>query len=114
MIGKTAVGIGVQCEDPKCEWDSVPFMQRSYTSGHRQLMLECLGVDDLLAAPSQQGTHVTIVQRLVTSGRAMLNMLEVQEALEGTGADVHIMSLEGLLFCFVAVFRDLKEDSLTQ
>jgi len=104
MIGKTAVGIGVQCEDPKCEWDSVPFMQRNYTSGHRQLMLDCLGVNEVVAVPSQQETHVTIVQRRLTSGRAMLNMLEVQEGIEGTGADVHIMSLEGLVSCFLAVF----------
>ncbi|KAL0035290.1 hypothetical protein WJX79_010560 [Trebouxia sp. C0005] len=95
LIGKTAVGIGMQCDDPKCEWDSVPFMQRNYTSGHRQLMLDCLGVNKVVAEPSQQGTHVTIVQRRLTTGRAMLNMLEVQEAVEGTGADVHIMSLEG-------------------
>ena len=99
LIGKTAVGIGMQCDDPKCEWDSVPFMQRNYTSGHRQLMLDCLGVNKVVAEPSQQGTHVTIVQRRLTTGRAMLNMLEVQEAVEGTGADVHIMSLEGLLSC---------------
>ncbi|DBA76070.1 hypothetical protein WJX77_012502 [Trebouxia sp. C0004] len=95
LIGKTAVGIGVQCEDPKCEWDSVPFMQRNFTLGHRQLMLDCLGVNEAGAAPSQQGTQVTIVQRRLTSGRAILNMLEVQEAIEDTGTDVHIVSLEG-------------------
>jgi len=79
-------------------------MQRNYTSGHRQLMLDCLGVNEVVAVPSQQETHVTIVQRRLTSGRAMLNMLEVQEGIEGTGADVHIMSLEGLVSCFLAVF----------
>ena len=111
MIGKMAAGIGVQCEDPKCEWDSVAFMQRNYTSGHRQLMLDCLGVNEVMAVPSQQETHVTIVQRQLTSGRAMLNVLEVQEAIEGTGADVHIMSLEGMISCFLAVFWDLNRNS---
>lgn len=105
MIGKTAVGMGVRCDDPKCEWDSVPFMQRNYTSGHRQLMLDCLGVNEVVAVPSQQGTHVTIVQRQLTSGRAVLNILEVQEAVEGTGANVHVMSLEGLTSCFLADLR---------
>jgi len=38
-------------------------------------------------------------------------MLEVQEAIEGTGADVHIMCLEGLNSCFLAAFRNLKAAS---
>lgn len=43
-IRKTAVGIGGQCDQPKCTWDSVAFMQNDYTLGHRQLMLDCLQV----------------------------------------------------------------------
>ena len=93
VIGKTAVGVGVQCGDPKCEWDSIPFMQNAYTSGHRQLMLDCMGIQG--APPSQEETQVLIVQRLVSRGRSMLNVLEVHDAVAATGAKVQIFSTEG-------------------
>lgn len=95
VIGKTAVGIGVQCDDPKCEWDSIPYMQNDYTTGHRQLMLDCMGVED--SQPSQQETQVVIVQRLLSRGRSMLNVLEVHDAVAATGAKVCIFSTEGRL-----------------
>ena len=93
VIGKTAVGIGVQCDDPKCEWDSVPYMQNDYTSGHRQLMLDCLNITE--SEPSQQDTQVVIVQRLLSRGRSMLNILEVHDAIAETGAHVQVFSTEG-------------------
>lgn len=102
IIGRTAVGIGVQCDDPKCTWDSVPFMQRNYTSGHRQLMLDCLEVTE--SQPSQQHTQVMIVQRQLAHGRSMLNVLEVQEALQAAGAQVKVFSTQGKLFgCIYAL-----------
>ena len=97
VIGKTAVGIGVQCDDPKCEWDSVPYMQNDYTSGHRQLMLDCLNIT--ASEPSQQDTQVVIVQRLLSRGRSMLNVLEVHDAIAETGAQVQVFSTEGQLIC---------------
>lgn len=93
VIGKTAVGIGVQCDDPKCTWDSVPFMQINYTLGHRQLMLDCLQVKE--SRPSQQQTEVTVVQRQLAHGRSILNVLEVKDALESSGAHVRIFSTAG-------------------
>ncbi len=103
VIGKTAIGVGVKCnevstdpENPRCEWDSVPYMQPSYTSGHRQLLLDCLGVEDQSTHPSQQDTKVTIVQRILTSGRSMLNVLEMQSSIAETGADVQIVNMEGM------------------
>ena len=95
-ISKTAVGIGVQCDDPKCTWDSVPFMQNNYTSGHRQLMLDCLQLKE--SQPSQQHTQVVIVQRQLAHGRSMLNVLEVQDALVGTGAQVSVFSTAGRVY----------------
>ena len=95
-IGTIAVGIGVQCEDPKCEWDSVPFMQNNYTSGHRQLMMDCLGVDSGHASqPSKNNTRVTIAQRLFTRGRSFLNVVEMQTSLQQHGAAVEVVHLEG-------------------
>lgn len=95
-IGSTAVGIGVQCDDFRCEWDSVPFMQNSYTSGHRQLMLDCLGVETQATQPSQNNTQVTIAQRLFSRGRSFLNIVEMRSAIRETGADVQVVNLEGI------------------
>ena len=94
-IGSTAVGIGVQCDDHRCEWDSVPFMQNNYTSGHRQLMLDCLGVEGQATRPSQNNTKVTIAQRLFSRGRSFLNVVEMRSAIKETGADVQVFNLEG-------------------
>ena len=96
-IAGTAVGIGVQCDDYRCEWDSVPFMQPNYTSGHRQLMLDCLGVNHQSAQPSHRDTKVTIVQRLFSQGRSFLNIVEMHSALKQTGADVQVVNLEGMV-----------------
>ncbi|KAL3145862.1 hypothetical protein ABBQ38_015231 [Trebouxia sp. C0009 RCD-2024] len=93
-IGSTAVGIGVQCDDNQCEWDSVPFMQNKYTSGHRQLMLDCLGVDAQATAPSRNNTRVTIAQRLFSRGRSFLNVVEMQAAIQQHGAAVQVVHLE--------------------
>ena len=38
VIGKTAVGIGVQRNDLKCEWDSAPYTQNGYTTRHKHLI----------------------------------------------------------------------------
>ena len=68
-------------------------MQNSYTSGHRQLMLDCLDISE--SEPSQQETQVVIVQRLLARGRSMLNVLEVHDAIIETGATVQVFSTEG-------------------
>ena len=102
-IGQTAIGIGVRCDDPKCEWDSVPYMQNNYTSGHRRLLLDCLGVEDQSFQPSQQHTQVTIVQRLLTRGRSLLNVLEMQDAVAQTGAQVQIVNMEGVLCSYTCL-----------
>lgn len=95
VIGKTAVGIGVQCDDPKCTWDSVPFMQINHTAAHRQLMLDCLQLQE--SQPSQVQTQVTILQRQLAHGRSILNVLEVKDALESVGADVTVLNTAGAL-----------------
>ena len=69
-IGRTAVGIGVDCEQQACEWDSALLMQNNYTSRHRQLMLDCLGVDESYERPSQAATNVNIAQRMFAHGRS--------------------------------------------
>lgn len=105
VIGKAAVGLGGHCNEfshtdkRQCEWDSISYMQNEYTSGHRQLLLDCLGVDDQTSRPSQRQTKVTIVHRLLAKGRSMLNMLEIQSALAGTGAAVQIVNMEGVCVC---------------
>ena len=103
-IGSTAVGIGVQCEDYQCEWDSVPFMQNNYTLGHRQLMMDCLGIDSQASQPSQNNTRVTIAQRLFSRGRSFLNVAEMQTALQERGAAVDVVHLEGRV-CHLPVAR---------
>ena len=60
-------------------------------------MLDCLEVTESQA--SQQHTQVTIVQRQLAHGRSMLNVLEVQDALQATGAEVNMFSTQGRLFC---------------
>ncbi|DBA68653.1 hypothetical protein WJX79_009266 [Trebouxia sp. C0005] len=101
VIGKTAVGLGGHCNESEhedklqCEWDSISYMQNEYTSGHRQLLLDCLGVTDQSSKPSQQQTKVTIVQRLLAKGRSMLNVLEMKSAIAATGAEVQIVNMEG-------------------
>lgn len=94
-IGSTAVGIGVDCEQQACEWDSALLMQNNYTSRHRQLMLDCLGVDDSDARPSQAATNVTIAQRMFAHGRSFMNVVEMQNAIQETGATVRVVSFEG-------------------
>jgi len=114
VIGKTAVGLGGHCNESEhedklqCEWDSISYMQNEYTSGHRQLLLDCLGVTDESSQPSQQQTKVTIVQRLLSKGRSMLNVLEMESAIAATGADVQIVNMEGVfcaLFAMVAALQ---------
>ncbi|KAA6423691.1 MAG: hypothetical protein FRX49_06262 [Trebouxia sp. A1-2] len=101
VIGKTAVGLGGHCDESEhqdklqCEWDSISYMQNEYTSGHRQLLLDCLGVRDESSKPSQQQTKVTIMQRLLAKGRSMLNILEMKSAIAATGAEVQIVNMEG-------------------
>lgn len=103
VIGKTAVGVGGHCNESEhedklqCEWDSISYMQNEYTSGHRRLLLDCLGVKDEYSKPFQQQTKVTIVQRLMAKGRSMLNVLEMQSAIAATGAEVQIVNMEGVL-----------------
>ena len=97
-IGSTAVGVGVQCDDYRCEWDSVPFMQNNYTSGHRQLMMDCLGVNSQASQPNKNNTRVTIAQRLFSRGRSFLNVVEMQTALQQRGAAVEVVHLEGRLW----------------
>lgn len=70
-------------------------MQNNYTSGHRQLMLDCLGVDGQASAPSKNSTTVTIAQRLFSKGRSFLNVVEMQAAIQHSGAAVHVVNLEG-------------------
>ena len=59
-------------------------------------MLDCLNVT--ASEPSQQDTQVVIVQRLLSWGRSMLNVLEVHDAIAETGAQVQVFSTEGELF----------------
>ena len=109
VISKTAVGVGGHCNESEhedrlqCEWDSISYMQNEYTSGHRRLLLDCLGVTDETSKPSQQQTKVTIVQRLMAKGRSMLNVLEMQSAIAATGAEVQIVNMEGVLCVLFAV-----------
>lgn len=70
-------------------------MQNEFTSGHRQLMLDCLGIDDRDAQPSQVATNVTIVQRMFAQGRSFLNVLEMHDAIKKTGANVQVVNFEG-------------------
>ena len=113
VIGKTAVGLGGHCNESEhedklqCEWDSISYMQNEYTSGHRQLLLDCLGVTDAHSKPSQQQTKVTIVQRLLAKGRSMLNVLEMKSAIAATGAEVQVVNMEGVLCMLFAVFAAL-------
>ena len=79
-------------------------MQNSYTSGHRQLMMDCLGTDSQASQPSKNNTRVTIVQRLFSRGRSFLNDLEMQAALQQRGAAVDVVHLEGRV-CHLAVAR---------
>lgn len=78
-------------------------MQNNYTSGHRQLMLDCLQVKE--SQPSQQHTQVVVVQRQLAHGRSMLNVLEVQDALVGTGAQVSIFSTAGRVYTRYALLH---------
>lgn len=66
MVDKTAVGLGVLCNEKgtMCEWDSVSYMQPDHITGHQQLMLDCSGVTEQPNAVSQHQTQVTLVQRL--------------------------------------------------
>ena len=107
VIGKTAVGVGGKVCDNNpsgqgCEWDPVHHLQNEYTSGHRQLMLDCLGVEDDQAHPSQQDTQVTIVQRHYWAGRTLLDVLKMQNAIQGTGAQVQVVTMEGNFLRFQA------------
>jgi len=99
IIGKTAVGVGVKaCDsDPNgCDWDAVHHMQNAYTSGHRKLMLDCLGVEDDQTQPSQQNTQVTIVQRHYWHGRSLLDVLQMADVVRHTGARVQVTTFEGI------------------
>lgn len=97
IIGKTAIGIGAPCEtsDIQCEWDAVQYMQNKYTSGHRKLLLDCLNLEDQVTEPSQRNSQVTVVQRPIQKGRSILNVLEVQDVISDTGAQVQIVNMEG-------------------
>lgn len=102
VIGKSAVGVGVKgCDGDltNCEWDSVHHLQNQYTSGHRKLMLDCLGVADDQAQPSQQSTQVTIVQRHYWAGRSLLDVAQMQTAVNSTGAQVQVVNMEGTHLC---------------
>ncbi len=83
-------------------------MQNEYTSGHRQLLLDCLEVTDESSQPSQQQTKVTIVQRLLAKGRSMLNVLEMKSAIAATGAEVQIVNMEGVFCVLFAVVAALE------
>ena len=74
-------------------------MQPHYITGHRQLMLDCLGVADAAEPVSQQQTHVTMVQRFFKRSRSMLNILEMQNSISSTGAHVDIVNMEGMQQC---------------
>ena len=114
VIGKTAVGLGGHCNESEhedklqCEWDSISYMQNEYTSGHRQLLLDCLEVTDESSQPSQQQTKVNIVQRLLAKGRSMLNVLEMKSAIAATGAEVQIVNMEGVFCVLFAVVAALE------
>lgn len=111
-IGSTAVGLGVDCEQQVCDWDSARLMQNNYTSRHRQLMLDCLGVDDSEARPSQAATNVTIAQRMFARGRSFMNIVEMQNAIQQTGATVRVVSFEGRQ-AKDRVAKSLDQDGLT-
>ena len=97
IINRTVVGIGGPCHEAgtKCAWDSVTYLQPHYVTGHRQLMLDCLGVRDQPGVVTQHQTHVTLVQRLFRRSRSMLNILDMQNSLSSTGAHVQIVNMEG-------------------
>lgn len=113
VINRTAVGLGVPCSEKDtlhmvslCEWDSISYMQPHHITGHRQLMLHCLGVTEQpnVASQHQHQTQVTLVQRLFKRSRSMLNTLEMESRISATGAHVNIMNMEGvwLLPCAAA------------
>ena len=104
VIGKSAVGVGGKACDREqagldCEWDPVHHMQNAYTSGHRKLMLDCLGVADDQSHPCQQSTQVTIVQRHYWAGRSLLDVAQLQTAVRDTGAQVQVVNMEGMHLC---------------
>ena len=118
VINRTVVGLGVPCNEKGlshmvslCDWDSISYMQPHHITGHRQLMLDCLGVTEEPSV-SQHQSHVTLVQRLFKRSRSMLNILEMERRISATGSHVNIVNMEGVwwLLCAAANHCWFSED----